>query len=310
MDTSNQPPLPGSPYTSPHGELHATRTSGLAITSLVLGILSFLFSILTGIPAIICGIIALIKINNSQGAVGGSGLAIGGIATGSVGTVLLGGCIALLLPAVQAAREAARTNQSMNQMKQIGLAMHNYESANRQFPAAGLKDAEGQGPGLSWRVHLLPYLETPESAGLYEQFNLDEPWDSDHNLPLADQMPAMYMCPTSTAPPGHTVYLLATGPGTAFQGGVEGPTFRDITDGTSKTIMLVEADDSEAVPWTKPDDWLFDPNNPTQGLGNQHPYFWLAAMWDISIQRVPNDTPPQEVADRMTASGREPVPAW
>ena len=82
--------------------------------------------------------------------------------------------IALLLPAVQSAREAARRAQCVNNLKQIGLAFHNYHSANNAFPRAAITDKQGK-PLLSWRVAILPYIG---QQGLYNRFNLDEPWDS------------------------------------------------------------------------------------------------------------------------------------
>src|SRR5439155_8430347 len=75
-------------------------------------------------------------------------------------------------------RAAAGRNQSMNNLKQIALAFHNYLDVNKAFPASTSKDGK---PLLSWRVHILPYLE---QDGLYKQFKLDEPWDSEHNKAL------------------------------------------------------------------------------------------------------------------------------
>ena len=100
--------------------------------------------------------------------------------------------IALLLPAVQSAREAARRAQCVNNLKQIGLAMHNYASANGGFPPAAIVDPRGK-PLLSWRVAILPYLD---ANPLYAKFKLDEPWDSPHNKELLKYMPAVYGCPS------------------------------------------------------------------------------------------------------------------
>ena len=72
-------------------------------------------------------------------------------------------------------------------MKQLALAFLNYESVNGHFPT-NIYDENGNAL-LSWRVQLLPYLE---GQNIYEQFRLDEPWDSPHNKPLAKQMPAVF----------------------------------------------------------------------------------------------------------------------
>ena len=99
--------------------------------------------------------------------------------------------IALLLPAVQSAREAARRAQCVNNIKQIMLAMHNYISANSSFPR-DITDKNGK-PLLSWRVAILPYVE---QGVLFDKFKLDEPWDSPHNQELLKYMPLVYQCPS------------------------------------------------------------------------------------------------------------------
>jgi uncharacterized tellurite resistance protein B-like protein len=160
--------------------------------------------------------------------------------------------IGLLLPAVQAAREAARRMQSTNNLKQIALAALNYESAYKKFPSRVSKDDDDK-PLLSWRVQLLPYFE---EAQLYNEFHHDEPWDSEHNSKLIERMPAVLRDPSSQAPPGHTTYVAP------FGGGEESPTLWDleecrmskITDGLSNTILVLRVPDESSVIWTKPDD--------------------------------------------------------
>ncbi len=174
---------------------------------------------------------------------------------------VIGVLVALLLPAVQAAREAARRVQSSNNLRQIQLAMLNYESAMRKFPDRAILDKNGK-PLLSWRVKLLPQFE---GRGLYQQFHLDEPWDSEHNKPLITQMPAVYRNPNRPFD-GKTNYLLPVGKGTMWEGD-DGLRIRDIHDGTSKTVMIIEADEDRAVIWTKPDDLDVDMDHPRRGLG-------------------------------------------
>ena len=100
--------------------------------------------------------------------------------------------IALLLPAVQQAREAARRSACKNNLKQIGLALHNYHNAYGSFPPAFVPDAEGH-PAHSWRVLLLPYVDGEE---LYSLYRFDEPWNGPHNSKLADKIPSVYRCPS------------------------------------------------------------------------------------------------------------------
>lgn len=154
----------------------------------------------------------------------------------------------LLLPAVQAAREAARRMSSSNNIKQILLAMLNYEAAYKRLPPRAITDADGN-PLLSWRVTILPFIE--ENA-LYNEFHLDEPWDSEHNIKLLDRMPAIYHHPSHPPSKNMSSYLAPYGKGIGLT--EKGLRFRDITDGTSNTIAVVEVAAGKGVPWTKPDD--------------------------------------------------------
>jgi len=119
-----------------------------------------------------------------------------GINVGASGPI----AVALLLPAVQAARESARRMQGSNNLKQQLLAMHNFHDTHNGFPAAYSTNKDGK-PLLSWRVHILPYIE---QQPLYNEFKLDEPWDSEHNKKLIAKMPQVFRSPNSTARPGMT----------------------------------------------------------------------------------------------------------
>jgi len=155
--------------------------------------------------------------------------------------------IAMLVPAVRSSQIAARRSQSINNLKQIGLALHNFHSANNHFPA-GIRGKDGK-PLLSWRVQLLPFVEQAE---LFNALRLDEPWDSPHNKALLERMPAVFTVPNSPGEPGMTFYRGFQGTGTLFDPKVsKGVGLESITDGTSNTIAVVEA--KQAVPWTKPD---------------------------------------------------------
>jgi len=210
---------------------------------------------------------------------------------------------ALMLPAVQAAREAARRVQSTNNLKELGIAMHNYHDAHKAFPARAIFDKEGK-PLLSWRVMLLPYLEGGEE--LYKQFHLDEPWDSPNNKPLGEKMPDVFRNPSSNAPAGMTVYLAPVGAGTLFDGN-QGRSLQGITDGSSNTVMLVEVNDDRAVPWTKPDDWQLDPEKPLAGLGAAHPRGFNALLCDGSVRFIAEDLDVQVWKALLSIAGGEPI---
>ncbi len=169
----------------------------------------------------------------------------------------------LAMPVMRVAPVARQPRaRARNNMKQIALAMHNHHSAYRELPDAAIRDDEGK-PLLSWRVKVLPFVE---QQALYEQFRLDEPWDSDHNRKLLGQMPDVFRSPRINTKPGMTVYQVPFGDGLMFSD--NGPTrFRDVLDGLSNSIMLVETDAELAVEWTKPADWEVDPDKPLKGIG-------------------------------------------
>jgi prepilin-type processing-associated H-X9-DG protein len=215
---------------------------------------------------------------------------------------VIGVLVALLLPAVQAAREAARRAQSMNNLKQIGLAMLNDENTRGTYPARANFDKQGK-PLLSWRVHVLPYIE---QNALYRQFHLDEPWDSEHNKKLIPLMPKLYANPSGMARPGMANYLAVCGKGLMFDG-EKGRKVADITDGTSNTIMVVEADDDHAVIWTRPEDWQFDPQHPMAGLGHAHPGGFNALFADCSVRFIAGSIDPATFQAMLTIAGGEVV---
>lgn len=172
-----------------------------------------------------------------------------GLAVAVIGLLGCGGVLlALLLPAVQAAREAARRTSCSNNLKQIGLALHNYHDMHGTFPPAYIPDENGQ-PKHSWRVLILPYLE---HQNLHQMYNYDEPWNGPNNAQLANMMPEVYRCPSDPVSVNTPAYLAISGTGTVFNNG-EGSDFSSITDGTSNTIMVAEVAGAN-VNWLEPRD--------------------------------------------------------
>jgi len=183
---------------------------------------------------------------------------------------------------VRRERDLARRSASMNNMRQIALALHNDLDTRKKFPAAASYDAEGKAL-LSWRVHILPHLE---EQALYEQFHLDEPWDSPHNRELIGKMPRVYRSPVSQRKePGRTNYVAPVAEGTVL-GDRQGVSLEQITDGTSNTILLVEADDKRAVIWTRPADLPVDLAAPAEGLGGFYEGRFLATFCDGSVRSL------------------------
>jgi prepilin-type processing-associated H-X9-DG protein len=212
--------------------------------------------------------------------------------------------VALILPAIQAAREAARRNQSMSHLKQLILSMHVYADSHKVLPPHASYSPDGK-PLLSWRVHVLPYME---QAQLYSQFKLDEPWDSPHNRALIPLMPEMFANPNlGAAEEGMTNYLALVGPQCVLDGSPNGVAFAKISDGTSKTMVLVEADADRAVEWTKPADVEFDPSNPSAGFGKLRPGGCNAAFADGHVEFITGDLDPATLKALVTRNGREVV---
>jgi hypothetical protein len=197
----------------------------------------------------------------------------------------------VLAPAFGAARETARRKQTQNNLKQLALAIHNYHGVTNHFPAAGSANAAGQ-KLLSWRVHLLPYLGQND---LYRQFHLDEPWDSPHNRTLIAKTPAVFASPNLSSQArseGKTTYLAPIAPGAIF-GGDQPTTFGQIADGSSNTILLLEAKPSAAVVWTKPEDLSVDLDAPLQGLTGQAIRGFHAVLADGSVRFISESVDPQ-----------------
>jgi hypothetical protein len=192
---------------------------------------------------------------------------------------------AMLLPAVRASREAARRSQASNKLRQMGIGVHNFHDVYTRFPTSTY-DKNGK-PLLSWRVHILPYVE---ARPLYDQFHLDEPWDSPHNSKLVEQMPEVYQSPgfADENRLGKTVYLAATGDAALFKGPKK-VTFRDVTDGTANTIMMVQAAREQAVVWSKPDDLKVDPANPLAGLTNPKAGAFQVLFCDGTVRAMANN---------------------
>ncbi len=219
-----------------------------------------------------------------------------------VGPASAGILLGLFLPAVESAREAARRSNSKNNMKLIGLAMHNFEETYGRLPGPAIRDKKGKSL-LSWRVQILPYID---QQTLYEQFHLDEPWDSEHNKTLIEKMPSVFVSPNHAdlAQQGKTTYLAPRGKGTMWDD-PEGSRFRDIIDGTSNTIMVVEGPGDAAVIWTKPDDLPIDSKNPWKNLKSVRPGGFQALFVDGSVRFLNDWIDLETLTGLFTRAGEE-----
>lgn len=186
------------------------------------------------------------------------------------------------------AATAAAARKSVNNLKQIALAFHNYESAYQKFPNDVYKDGKAI---LSWRVTILPFIE--EDA-LARQVKMDEPWDGPTNKKLLEKMPKMYAPVRGTAKPGETFYRGFSGKRLPF--GPEGQRTASLTrflDGTSNTGLVYEA--GESVPWTKPDDLTLPAKGALPKLGGMFDGAAHVAIADGSVRKIRADADPDEL---------------
>jgi hypothetical protein len=211
------------------------------------------------------------------------------------------GVAAALTAMSDRARSAASRTQSMNNLKQIGLAWHLHLDANAGTFPAPILSKDGK-PLLSWRVAILPFIE---QGDLYKQFHLDEPWDSEHNKTLIEKMPKIYRSSAQKVGDGQTTYLAPTGKIGEAHVGVLGARIKDVTDGTSNTVMVVEGSDDAAVVWTKPDDLTVDAKNPLKGLIGHYPQGFNALYADGSVRFISRNAKPAALLAIFTRDGGE-----
>lgn len=207
-----------------------------------------------------------------------------------------------LLPRQQPVMRA----QSVKNLKKIGVAMSNFHDSYGRLPAAAARTSKTRrptqdNPPHSWRVALLPFVDQQH---LYGQYRFDQPWNSPENLKVLEQMPPVYRNPK--APPGttKTSYFALTGPATVFSG-EEGTPFREIRDGTSNTLAVVEA--KRSVPWTKPEDIPYDVAGPIPNLGGHIEGGFMALFCDGAVKFIPESVEETVLRGLISRDGRELV---
>ena len=172
-------------------------------------------------------------------------------------------------------------SRSKNNLKQLGLAFHNFHDVYTRFPPAVVYGPDGK-RWHSWRVSVLPFVD---QAALYTRYRFDEPWDGPNNKKLLSEVPEVYRDPIYGNPDdNYTHYAVVTGKGTAFP--TEGvkmdpkqPTsplvnlpksggakrIRDFTDGSSNSLLVGPVSPDRMIPWTKPEDIVLNEKFPALG---------------------------------------------
>ena len=250
----------------------------------------------------------------------------GGGGVESAGTVAV--LAALLLPAVQQAREAARRTQSKNNLKQMGLAVHNFHDTHTHFPAGTHPNAQLKKPEdrLSWIADLLPYLD---QAPLYNRIDFKNGWSDKANVILKGVSLTVLANPSQTNIPRKDGYEVTHYVGIAGLG-KDAPTLpitddkvgvfgydrttriRDITDGTSNTMMITDTS-KDFGPWaqgglatiraltTKP--YINGPD----GIGGPHRGVVQVLMGDGSVRAISENIDPKTFEALSTIHGGEDV---
>jgi hypothetical protein len=247
--------------------------NALAVTSLILGIVSLCFGPLTGLVGLILGLVALRKPSGRVLAI--IGMVLSGLFT--FGYIGLG---------VWAYLEGQKVRNESNNLKQIGLATHSYHDVYSTFPTAqatsnpwGVKPTQDLTSRLSWRVTILPYIE---QENVFRQFRIDEPWDSGTNRPLADKLIAQYADLETPADPTTRIRVFYDN-GAMFDT-QRGARMTDVLDGTSNTIMHVEGGDK--VTWSRFQEYRYDPKGPLPPLGKPNKSTFMVVMGDGSVRNL------------------------
>ena len=201
----------------------------------------------------------------------------------------------------------AEVQKGVNNLKQIGLGLHNYHDTMGRFPGDMAPDGK---TAWSWRVQLLPQIE---QSKLYEKLDFKLAWDAPANKAVLEkaEMPKLFEVPGRPADKGKTYCRSFSSAKKAKAGrawltaGERGPNIAGVRDGLSNTFAVVEA--GEAVPWYAPDELTYDPDKPLPQLGGKDAPTFLALMGDGSVRPVPRKTDEKVLRALITRDGGEVV---
>lgn len=227
-------------------------------------------------------------------------------------TAILGVLVLLLLPAIQSTPDGhSRRSACVNNLKQFGIALHNYHDEYKSFPPAFIADAEGK-PMHSWRVLLLPFFEEAGLKELYRRYDFSEPWNGPSNSQLADKMPSVYRCPSAEKFDNEPSYLAVVGPETSWPND-KTMSLKKFRDGTSRTIALVECVNS-GINWLEPRDLTFEqairginPKGAKPSISSTHANGVNVLFVDGAVHYLSDDLPADVLRGLLTGNGGEDV---
>ncbi len=193
-----------------------------------------------------------------------------------------------------------RRQRTISNLTQIGAAIRRFCDQNGRLFGPAMCNAQQQ-PMVSWRVELLPYLGYQE---LYDMFDVSQPWDSPRNKPLLDLIPPVYQSPerfdTSTN------YVVPVASFTPF-GRARGYGIMNLDDGPENTALVLEVNDSDAVPWTKPADLSVDIKTLRQHVGALRDDGFFVVWGDGAITRVTPECGERDLKAILTRDGGDAI---
>ncbi len=215
---------------------------------------------------------------------------------------IIGLFLAVLLPGMRrSAPEAARRMKCSVNLKQIGLALQNYEKTYKTFPPAYTLAADGTRMH-SWRTLILPFLE---KADLYSKVDLSKPWDDPANEAVCRESLPVYRCPSSKTQRAQTTYMVVVSANSCLQPG-KGRMLADCVDPLSDTVLVYEAEPAQSVHWMSPqdaDEAMFlssNENSKTAHTGGR-----TACFADGSIRFLSSQVSPKILRGFITIDGGE-----
>lgn len=211
--------------------------------------------------------------------------------------------------------EGYHKRECKRNLMQLGTALHLYHEKHHSFPPAIVRDGHDR-PYLSWRTLVLPFAE---QADVYAKYQFDEAWDSPTNKALVPRVPEYFRCPSNRFEQVFptTNYVAVIGPNTAWRSDGTAVSIKEITDGTSNTILLVETREA-GIHVFEPRDLSLDQmtlavNSPIgQGISSNHRLGGQSLgnhvlMADGTVRRLPDDTPPELIYALLTINGGEKI---